>query len=385
MNRISQECFFLLLLFIMSTNLLGQKKFAVKIQLPLTLESKMFSINYDNGEKNQPVTDSFRNNKLQLTGTFISNFATLNIKYKVNDSVSYSSSYFIDSKPAEITFMVNSNKSENPFKNCIVKNAFDIYQSDIAKRRVEFNKNELAEMNNFWKMNAPLIGRVDSITAVFYNKLDHITEKDIQFIKNNRNEYFSFWWFKTQVVPNTLTTAHGDLTKIKTLLSILVTTFPKEFTNSIEGRNLKTILHGRLNTRKNGLAPDFKAKDITGKEVILKDLRGHYVLLDFWATWCPPCIKQIPFLKKLREEYSEDKLTIISISADFDYTRFDSVVKDKMMNWIHIYDSKNLPQTFGISAYPTLFLINDQGVIIYDGKQQKKEDLLQLIKLKLTI
>lgn len=122
-------------------------------------------------------------------------------------------------------------------------------------------------------------------------------------------------------------------------------------------------------------------KDIHGNIVKIKDFKGKYVLLDFWATWCPPCMKQIPFLKQLRKEYPSEKLVMISISADVDSSSFNRVIKKEEMNWTHIFDREILPKVFGIKAYPTLVLINTEGLILYyDGENQDKKGLIELLK-----
>ncbi|RJR42185.1 MAG: TlpA family protein disulfide reductase [Desulfobacteraceae bacterium] len=65
-----------------------------------------------------------------------------------------------------------------------------------------------------------------------------------------------------------------------------------------------------------GPAPDFSLKDTSGNTVSLKDLRGKYVILDFWATWCPPCLMSIPELVSLHGKYKDRDLVVLGISLD---------------------------------------------------------------------
>jgi thiol-disulfide isomerase/thioredoxin len=357
----------------------AQKFFDVKIQLPIYMESNKFIIKYDDGVNTYTVLDSFVNNRLEFKGEFASEYATIHIKYTENKSVSYENDYFIGTKTAEFKFSDSSILNKNPFENCKITNAIEVNSSDWVISRREYSREAIDAMNAFMDTNAGFLG-IDSVEQKFYSNLNNVNKKDIEFIKRNKNLYFSFWWFRTQIVPNTLVIYRKDSIEIQKLLSIFDTVFPKKITEKPEGQQLRNLLVGRLLVQENTIAPLFEAKDIRGNIVTLKDYNGKYVLLDFWATWCPPCMKQIPFLKQLRNEYPSGKLVMISISADIDSSSFDRVIKKNEMNWIHIYDSKILPTIYGISAYPILILINTEGTIIYDGKNEDKKSLIELLK-----
>jgi thiol-disulfide isomerase/thioredoxin len=276
----------------------------------------------------------------------------------------------------------NISADANPFHYCKVTDAIEIDKSEMSIKRGRYCKNEINDMNIFWKKNGIYVGRVDSTTKIFYHKLNVLNLRNISFIKNNKRNYFSFWWFRNHVVPNTLLIFGDDSLQIEKLLLMINDIFPPKFTNTMEAKSLRTQLIGRLIVKENRPAPDFEIKDIKGNLIKLKDFRGKFVLLDFWATRCIPCMNQIPFLKEIRKEYPSEKLTMISISADIDSSRFDSVIKQNEMNWIHIYHAEDFPKRYGIRAYPTLILINNEGQIIYDewNIEDKKDILIKLLK-----
>ncbi|MBV8255165.1 MAG: TlpA family protein disulfide reductase [Chitinophaga sp.] len=126
-------------------------------------------------------------------------------------------------------------------------------------------------------------------------------------------------------------------------------------------------------------APNFSATDLNGQKVELNAFKGKYVLLDFWATWCPPCMAKIPFLKDIRKKYPVDKLEIISVSLDHTKAQCQRTVHSKGMNWIHIYDRQNIPSAYGISYIPTLFLIDPKGKIIYNNDVNTESELLRIL------
>jgi thiol-disulfide isomerase/thioredoxin len=106
-----------------------------------------------------------------------------------------------------------------------------------------------------------------------------------------------------------------------------------------------------------------------GGTMSLDDLKGKYVYIDFWATWCAPCIKEIPYLKKVEEAYKEKNIEFVSISVDKkrDYEKWKNMVRDKEMSGIQLWFKED--RTFrdavgGIEMIPTFFLIDPEGKIV---------------------
>lgn len=112
-------------------------------------------------------------------------------------------------------------------------------------------------------------------------------------------------------------------------------------------------------------APDFSANDINGNPIRLSDLRGKYVLLDFWATWCGPCVKELPNVQKARESFPEDKLVILGINKDRDISILKSFLKEQTYTFSQIFDEKGeISSLYRVSGIPMNFLINPNGVVV---------------------
>jgi len=109
-------------------------------------------------------------------------------------------------------------------------------------------------------------------------------------------------------------------------------------------------------------APDFTLKGLDGKEVKLSDFKNKVVILDFWATWCPPCRKGIPDLIELQKEFKKD-LVVIGISLDTDSKEdVPGFVKNYGINYHVVYgDGKVVNAYGGVSAIPTSFIIDKKG------------------------
>ena len=112
-------------------------------------------------------------------------------------------------------------------------------------------------------------------------------------------------------------------------------------------------------------APDFTLIDINGKPLSLSSLRGKYVVLDFWGSWCGWCIKGYPDMKKYYEKY-KDKIEILGIDCNDTEEKWKKAVADNQLPWLHVYNKKDdndVTKLFGITGYPTKILIDPQGKI----------------------
>ena len=117
-------------------------------------------------------------------------------------------------------------------------------------------------------------------------------------------------------------------------------------------------------------APDFSLKDLSGQTVTLEQYRGKVVLLDFWATWCPPCRMTIPMLIKLQDKYRDDGLVILGISIDDPQQITDKdlryFIKMNKINYpVLRYNQKVMKDYFEGErvSIPTMFVVDRNGKI----------------------
>jgi thiol-disulfide isomerase/thioredoxin len=119
------------------------------------------------------------------------------------------------------------------------------------------------------------------------------------------------------------------------------------------------------NNKSSDFAPNFDLTSTKGKTIKLSDYRGKVVIVDFWATWCPPCRKGIPDLIELQKEFKND-LVVIGVSLDQD-TKSDVVpfIKKYGINYPIVYGTNQVIMDYGsINAIPTSFVINKEGKIV---------------------
>lgn len=112
-------------------------------------------------------------------------------------------------------------------------------------------------------------------------------------------------------------------------------------------------------------APSFSLKTLDGNHVVLDDLKGKYILLKFWATWCPSCVEELPMMEKFSEG-RKDQLVILMAAIDGEKERkIKHHVKEKKITLPVLLDPKaKTARAYGVSFIPISFLINREGLIM---------------------
>ena len=111
-------------------------------------------------------------------------------------------------------------------------------------------------------------------------------------------------------------------------------------------------------------APEFSLPDLEGNQVLLSALRGRVVVVDFWATWCAPCVFQIPVLNAFHEQHAADGVVVLGISVDLDGA---GVVRDFAeehgVKYPILLGDESLAREFGALGFPSLFVIAPDGSV----------------------
>jgi RNA polymerase sigma factor (sigma-70 family) len=147
---------------------------------------------------------------------------------------------------------------------------------------------------------------------------------------------------------------------------------PEAQPRSLDIGTVCATISDRPSLRIGQVMPDLTATALDGTRFSLKDCRGKWVLLDFWGTWCGPCLSEEPTLKDAYEGWSHDgRLLIVSASVDDTREQVAKEVAAKQLNWTQLVlgsrDQTDVPATFGVDGYPTIMLISPEGKLVESG------------------
>lgn len=122
--------------------------------------------------------------------------------------------------------------------------------------------------------------------------------------------------------------------------------------------------------KKGTVAPAFTVNDLAGTAHSLADWNGKYVVLDFWATWCPDCRKDIPKMKELWQKYGSEKVVFVGLSVDTDAEALAKYVADNGVGWLQLCELKKwkkgaeTPDAYQVRWIPSIYVIGPDGKVV---------------------
>jgi peroxiredoxin len=137
---------------------------------------------------------------------------------------------------------------------------------------------------------------------------------------------------------------------------------------SFFGSKLGELVASINKTAVGSMAPDFSQNDPNGTPISLSSLRGKYVLVDFWASWCQPCRMENPNIVNAYKNFKDKGFEILGVSLDQDGAAWAKAITDDKLTWKHVSDLKywdnEVAKMYGIRSIPASFLLDQEGKII---------------------
>src|ERR1043166_3918241 len=123
-------------------------------------------------------------------------------------------------------------------------------------------------------------------------------------------------------------------------------------------------------------APDFAVVTLDRELVSLSDLRGKVILLDFWGSWCPPCVSAVPWLRDLQKKHAKEPFAIVGVSSDSNEGLVRDFTGKHQMMWAQFWDrDRKFQQTYEIRSWPTYIVIDEQGIVRLRGGGGQLEEI----------
>lgn len=155
-----------------------------------------------------------------------------------------------------------------------------------------------------------------------------------------------------------------DLNQLQTLRSKL----DKSLDNNLYVRQMDDLIAKKEAVQVGKIAPDFTLPDPDGKPVSLKDFRGKYVLVSFWAGWCPDCRRENPFIVEAYKKYKNKNFTVLGVSIDRNRETWLNTVEKQGLTWTQVSDLKywqsDVVNLYAIRWVPTGILLDPDGRIL---------------------
>lgn len=271
-------------------------------------------------------------------------------------------------EPSEIKISLNGTNFKEAF---FMGSKSDIvYRANLEIKKPILKKLEIIESEFNFAKNKYIKQKLETDYILQFKRM---VELDLSFIRKNITSFVSMYLL--QFIYNNISV--NDFSEI-------FKKFDTKLQNSNLGKKINAFLKKAKSLDVGKLSPDFSQPDINDTMVTLSKLKGKYVLLDFWASWCAPCRRSFESLKKIYSKYKNNKLFIIAISSDEDEEAWKKAIKiDGIETWCNIRTTKNYPSVndlYQINELPTKFLIDSNGRII--DKYMASEEWKLYKKLK---
>jgi thiol-disulfide isomerase/thioredoxin len=218
-----------------------------------------------------------------------------------------------------------------------------------------------SEMNNYVaqssiankKTNFSALMMADEITLKA--KLEELKQSDIAMVD------------KYILDPRT----NAGLKKAKDMqYSKMLETINKSKEKLAISKNERELKNAELNKMNGMRSPGFNYRNYKGDKTRLESFKGKYVYIDIWATWCGPCVREIPFLQKIEERYHDKNIVFVSISIDkqADFYKWEKMVKEKNLGGVQLIAdndwNSDFAKSFGVTSIPRFILIDPSGKVV---------------------
>lgn len=375
-------------------------------ELNLSLNTEEFdeSINYKGtGEiPNNYLAGSYLNNEKMITNlgkelylknledfsTYLDSVKNVKLEYIENE---------LGSNP-EYTDFAEKEKSRVLFEWARLKNNYPSYHSYYAKDdEFEVGDDYYAFMDEI-DVNNPKCVEVPEYKNFVNSYIRHFTDENYGKDSSYHELPLGYYLMEIKTIDDKITDPEAkqmimkdlimnvvnyeDITKADSILNV----FYSRCSDTAYNNEVKEKVEAWKKIGEGQASPTWTYADAEGNMVSLEDFKGKYVYIDVWATWCGPCKREIPYFKKLVEEFKDNNIVFVSISVDKekDYDTWKKMIKEDEMNWVQLisenaWDTK-ITKDFMIRGIPRFILIDPEGNIVTPRAPRPSGDIAELLR-----
>ncbi|MCF3110499.1 TlpA family protein disulfide reductase [Niabella sp. CC-SYL272] len=335
------------------------------------LNPRKFYIKIYDGINEITITPQSKN---YWNGSLFAPFGLIEIGYKKSDSTTAIKRCFFKKGPSVLKLIMVADSlayyaiDERGSANMVS------YKSMGGANYDAFIKPHYDTLIRFYQDNKARLGTEPALLEKAFALGDVIFYKNLEFIKQHPNLYLSLWIFQNSIIQSALLPPDSLLVFYQTIL-------PDKYKNSPAAQHTRNLLQNKIAVNSGGTFPDFSAVDVEKKSYSAAGLKNRYVLIQFWASWCKPCIQEVPILKKIHEKYKDAPFTLISFSIDQDSLAFRKAIVQHAMDWPQVFGDDRLYKALLVIPIPQLYLIDKTGKTIYNSTFINDKELNLLKKI----
>lgn len=364
---------------LISSEIYAQNRFVITGSVPydeVDVELESFG---SRNLKFTPLKTKAKNREFQFSGSIDEEFEHVYLKISKNEKHLKGWSFYIN--PAEMKVDILSlddkidEKDINYFNVPYIKEQ-KTYDSLI--KHLQENASYSYSILQLWKNDTKNVHNLDSLAKVLQFLKEEERRRKVEFVKENSDTYIALDIFNREILNGAFINFH---IKPDSLMSIY-STFNEPLKTTVLGKSVHAYISQKQQLTINRVLPDFSFLTSYGQNYKLSSFfqDKKYVLLCFWDSYCAPCIKSFPLLRRLNETYADKGLQMISVSIDGNLEKWTNSLKRHDLPWLQTCDlppfikDQNVRSLYDVHYIPQYFLLDKDGKLIYHNTQLKDGD-----------